>query len=72
MISLILLWVFLVTVWITSGYCIIDRCDKRQVPDSCLIQLLALCPIVNTLIAMYLGMRYGNWKESLKVLFSND
>jgi len=68
----IILWVFLIITWLASICFIVDRCDKRKVPDSCLLWFLIICPIVNTIIAAYLGIRYGNWKESLKVLFSND
>ena len=64
--------IFLVAIWAISGLVIVNRCEKKKVPDNCLIWFLIICPIINTILAIYFCCRYGNYKESLKILFSND
>lgn len=72
MINKILLTLLCSVIYLVSCGIIINRCEKKNVPDSCLIVLLTLCPVVNTLLAIYFTVKFDNCKESFKTLFSND
>lgn len=56
----------------TVPYIVANRCDQKQVPGNCLIWFLIMCPIINTILAIYFWCKHNNHKESLKILFSND
>lgn len=63
---------FLVALWITSVFALLDVCEQKKVPDNCLIWFLIVCPIVNTILVIYFCYKHNNYKDSLKILFSND
>ena len=63
---------FLLVIWLISSFALADRCDQKQVPGNCLIWFLIICPIINTILVIYFCYKYDNYKESLKILFSND
>lgn len=68
----ILFVIFLVALWIISSFALSNRCDQKKVPDNCLIWFLIMCPIINTVLVIYFCYKCNNYKESLKILFSND
>lgn len=63
---------FLVALWIISIFALGDICEKKKVPDNCLIWFLIVCPIVNTVLVIYFCYKHNDYKDSLKILFSND
>ena len=63
---------FLLVIYLISSFTLANRCDQKQVPDNCLIWFLIMCPIINTILAIYFCYKHNNYKESLKILFSND
>ena len=63
---------FLLAIWVISSIALANRCEQKQVPGNCLIWFLIICPIINTILAIYFCYKQNNYKESLKILFSND
>lgn len=64
--------IFLLFLLVICGFTLANRCDQKQVPGNCLIWFLIMCPIINTILAIYFWCKHNNHKESLKILFSND
>lgn len=63
---------FLVALWIISVFALEDRCERKKVPNNCLIWFLIVCPIINTILVIYFCYKHNNYIDSLKILFSND
>ena len=42
-----------VGIWIGSGFAIVDRWSKIGVPVNIVSILIVICPIINTLLALY-------------------
>lgn len=64
--------ILIIGIWIASIYALIDRCDRKNIPGNWVIIFIISCPIINTIVAMYISCKYNNWKHSLKLLFGND
>ena len=63
---------FLLAIWVISSIALANRCEQKQVPGNCLIWFLIICPIINTILAIYFCYKHNNCKKSLKILFSDD
>ena len=55
--------IFVIFIWACSGFAIIDKWVKNNVPTNILSLLILLCPVINTLLALYYG--YPEFKETL-------
>ena len=59
--------IFIILIWACSGVAIIDKWFKNDVPTNILSVLILLCPVINTLLALYYG--YPEFKETLSKIF---
>ncbi len=57
-------------IWIGSAFAIINKWVKNNVPTNILSVLILLCPVINTLLALYYG--YPEFKETLSKIFKNN
>ena len=55
--------IFVIFIWACSWFAIIDKWVKNDVPTNILSVLILLCPVINTLLALYYG--YPEFKETL-------
>ena len=55
--------IFIIVVWVCSWFAIADRWARNNVPTNILSVLILLCPVINTLLALYYG--YPEFKETL-------
>lgn len=55
--------IFFIFIWACSWFAIIDKWVKNNVPTNILSVLILLCPVINTLLALYYG--YPEFKETL-------
>lgn len=56
--------------FVSMGY-ISVRMDTKRVETNLLTILILLCPLVNTIIALYLLHKNSDYKESIKELFND-
>lgn len=56
--------------FVSIGY-ISDRMNTKRVEINLLTILILLCPLVNTIIALYLLHKNSDYKESIKELFND-
>lgn len=47
------------------------RIDNKRIETNLLIILILLCPIINTLVAVYLLHKNSDYKKSLEKLFND-
>lgn len=57
-------------IWIGSAFAIINKWTKNNVPINILSVLILLCPVINTLLALYYV--YPEFKETLSKIFKNN
>lgn len=57
-------------IYIGSAFAVIDRWSKNNVPTNIVSILILLCPIINTLLALY--YMYPEFKETLSKIFKNN
>ena len=69
-IVLIIFIIFIIVVWVCSGFAIVDRWARNNVPTNILSVLILLCPVINTLLALYYG--YPEFKETLSKICKNN
>ena len=62
--------IFVIFIWACSGVAVIDKWFKNDVPTNILSVLILLCPVINTLLALYYG--YPKFKETLSKIFKNN
>lgn len=67
--SIIVVFACLV-IWMSSAFAIINKWVKNNVPTNILSVLILLCPVINTLLALYYG--YPEFKETLSKIFKNN
>ena len=53
--------IFVIFIWACSWIAVIDKWFKNDVPTNILSVLILLCPVINTLLALYYG--YPEFKE---------
>lgn len=56
--------------FVSIGY-ISDRMNTKRVEINLLTILILLCPLVNTIIALYLLHKNSDYKKSIKELFND-
>ena len=62
--------IFVIFIWACSWFAIIDKWVKNNVPTNILSVLILLCPVINTLLALYYG--YAEFKKTLSKIFKNN
>ena len=62
--------IFVIFIWACSGVAVIDKWFKNDVPTNILSVLILLCPVINTLLALYYG--YPEFKETLSKIFKKN
>ena len=62
--------IFIIFILAYSVVTIIDKWFKNDVPINILSVLILLCPVINTLLALYYG--YPEFKETLSKIFKNN
>ena len=59
-----------IAIYVGSAFTVIDKWFKNNVPINILSILILLCPVINTLLALYYG--YPEFKETLSKIFKNN
>ena len=59
-----------IAIYIGSAFAVIDRWTEINVPTNIITILILVCPIINTLLALYYG--YPEFKETLSKIFKNN
>ena len=62
--------IFVIFIWACSGFAIIDKWFKNDIPINILSVLILLCPVINTLLALYYG--YPELTDTLSKIFKNN
>ena len=62
--------IFVIFIWTCSLVSVIDKWVKNNVPTNIVSLLILLCPVINTLLALYYG--YSEFKETLSKIFKNN
>lgn len=62
--------IFVIFIWACSVAAIMDKWFKNDVHINILSVLILLCPVINTLLALYYG--YPEFKETLSKIFKNN
>ena len=62
--------IFIIFIWACSWIAVIDKWFKNDVPTNILSVLILLCPVINTLLALYYG--YPEFKETLSKIFKKN
>lgn len=57
-------------IYIGSAFAVIDRWSKNNIPTNIVSILILICPIINTLLALY--YMYPEFKETLSKIFKNN
>lgn len=59
-----------IAIYVGSAFAIIDKWTKNDVSFNIVSILILVCPIINTLLALYYG--YPEFKETLSKIFKNN
>ena len=59
-----------IAIYVGSAFAIIERYAKNDVPTNIVSIAILICPIINTLLALYYG--YPEFKETLSKIFKNN
>lgn len=59
-----------VAIYIGSAFAVINKWTSNNVPMNIVSILILLCPIINTLLALY--YMYPEFKETLSKIFKNN
>ena len=59
-----------IAIYVGSVFAVVDRWVKINVPTNVVSVLILLCPVINTLLALYYG--YPEFKETLSKIFKNN
>lgn len=59
-----------ITIYIESTFAVIDRWTEINVPTNIITILILVCPIINTLLALY--YLYPELTETLSKIFKNN
>lgn len=59
-----------IAIYVGSVFAVIDKWTKNNVPTNIVSILILVCPIINTLLALYYG--YPEFKETLSKIFKNN
>lgn len=59
-----------IAIYVGSAFAVIYRWDENNVPFNIASVLILLCPVINTLLALYYG--YPEFKETLSKIFKNN
>ena len=59
-----------IAIYVGSSFAVIDKWTKNNVPFNIVSILILVCPIINTLLALYYG--YPEFKETLSKIFKNN
>lgn len=59
-----------IAIYVGSAFAIIDKWTKNNVSFNIVSILILVCPIINTLLALYYG--YPEFKETLSKIFKNN
>ena len=62
--------IFIIFIWACSWFAVIDKWFKNDVPINILSALILLCPVINTLLALYYG--YPELTKTLSKIFKNN
>lgn len=67
---LIVLIIFVVSIWTCSVLSVIETWVKNNVSINIISMLILICPIINTLLAIYYA--YPTCKETLSKIFKKN
>ena len=59
-----------IAIYVGSAFAVIDKWTKNNVSFNIVSILILVCPIINTLLALYYG--YPEFKETLSKIFKNN
>ena len=67
--SIIIVFAY-IAIYVGSAFSVIDKWTKNNVSFNIVSILILVCPIINTLLALYYG--YPEFKETLSKIFKNN
>ena len=59
-----------IAIYVGSAFAVIDKWTKNNVPFNIISILILVCPIINTLLALY--YLYPEFTETLSKIFKNN
>ena len=59
-----------IAIYVGSAFAVIDKWTKNDVSFNIVSILILVCPIINTLLALFYG--YPEFKETLNKIFKNN
>lgn len=59
-----------IAIYVGSAFAVIDKWTKNNVPTNIVSILILVCPIINTLLALY--YLYPEFTETLSKIFKNN
>lgn len=59
-----------IAIYVGSSFAVIDKWTKNDVPFNIVSVLILVCPIINTLLALY--YLYPEFTETLSKIFKNN
>lgn len=59
-----------IAIYVGSAFAVIDKWTKNNVPANVVSILILVCPIINTLLALY--YLYPEFTETLSKIFKNN
>lgn len=59
-----------IAIYVGSVFAVIDKWTKNNVPTNIVSILILVCPIINTLLALY--YLYSEFTETLSKIFKNN
>ena len=59
-----------ISIYVGSAFAVIDKWTKNNVPFNIVSILILVCPIINTLLALY--YLYPEFTETLSKIFKNN
>ena len=62
--------IVVIFIWACSVFAVLDKWFKNNISINILSILILLCPVINTLLALYYG--YPEFKETLSKIFKNN
>lgn len=68
----ILIGLLLFLVWLITMILLVDICETKNVEINILTMFICFCPVINTVVYIYLISKDAHYKNSLKQLFNES
>lgn len=69
--ELLIIGIICIVIYLASCFCISYRMDLKKVEINLLTLLIVICPLINTICALYLVHKNSDYKKSIEKLFND-